>query len=157
MARGWRVIDFDIAFKWQMGEEGVEFDSSGKVINSGLNDTQGDPGGVTNFGISQKFHPSIDVKALTWDTAKQLACDEYWIKSGADKLKWPINIIIYDTYFNQSPEEAQALRFATNWEDMLWARLAQYARKHPANPNFTRWWLNRILNLRSFILDHKGV
>lgn len=147
--------DFDLAFRWQMGEEGVKLDSSGNVIYSGLNTTPGDPGGTTNFGFAQKYHPNIDVKSLTWESARQLAYDEYWIKSGADKLSWPTNVIIYDTLFNQSPSEAQALKFVADWEDMLWARLAQYADKHPANLNFTRWWLKRVLSLRSFILDHK--
>lgn len=147
--------DFELAFKWQMGEEGVTFDSSGNILSTGLNTTPGDPGGTTNFGFAQKYHPSINVAKLDWESAKQLAHDEYWIKSGADQLPWPNNVIIYDTYFNQSQSEAQALKFAASWEDMLWARLAQYAAKHPANLNFTRWWLKRVLSLRSFILDHK--
>jgi hypothetical protein len=148
--------DFDLAFRFTMGEEGVKFDELGNVTNSGLNNNPADPGGNTNFGFAQKYNQDIDVAQLTLASAKQRAYDKYWIPSGADKLLWPVNVIIFDTYFNQSPAESSSLKFASSWEDMLWARLAQYAAKHPADPVFTRWWLNRVLHLRSFILD-RGV
>ena len=149
--------DFELAFRFTMGEEGVKFDELGNVTNSGLNVTEGDPGGATNFGFAQKYNMDIDVTKLTYSQAKQRAWAKYWILSGADKLSWPINVIVFDTYFNQSPEEAKQLVFGasvpTDWDDMLWARLAQYAAKHPANPVFTRWWLVRVLHLRGFIQD----
>lgn len=147
------INDFELAFRFTMGEEGVKFDEFGNVTNSGLNNDPKDPGGITNFGFAQHFNKDIDVTKLTFARAKQRAWANYWVLSGADQLPWPVNIIIFDTYFNQSPNEANNLKFAANWEDMLWARLAQYASKTPANLIFTRTWLNRVLHLRSFILD----
>lgn len=147
------INDFDLAFRFTMGEEGVKFDELGNVIDSGLNNNPNDPGGITNFGFAQHFNKDIDVTKLTFSQAKQRAWARYWVLSDADRLPWPTNIIIFDTYFNQSPSEAANLKFASNWEDMLWARLAQYAAKRPSDPNFTRDWLNRVLHLRTFILD----
>jgi len=145
--------DFDLAFRFTMGEEGVKFDEFGNVTDSGLNDNPNDPGGITNFGFAQAYNEDIDVTKLTFAQAKVRAWANYWVLSGADHMAWPINLVIFDTYFNQSPAEAAALKFASDWEDMLWARLSQYAAKKPADPRFTRDWLNRVLHLRSFILD----
>lgn len=140
-----------------MHEEGVRWDTEGAILNTGLNTTPGDPGGTTNFGFAQKFNEDIDVTKLNYENAKDRAFNKYWLPAGADKLPWPVNAIIFDTAFNQSFDEAKALHSAiTSWEDMLWARLAQYAAKHPANPLFTKWWLERVLHLRTFILD-RGV
>jgi len=147
---------YDDIFKWMMHEEGVRWDPEGAIVSTGLNTTPGDPGGTTNFGFAQKFNPDIDVTKLDYNGAKDRAFNKYWLSSGADKLPWPVNAIIFDTAFNQSESEAHALQFATSWEDMLWARLAQYAAKHPANYEFMKWWLERVLHLRSFILD-RGV
>lgn len=148
---------YDDIFRFTMGEEGVRFDSEGAILSTGLNMTPGDPGGTTNFGFAQKFNTDIDVTKLDWNGAHDRAFNKYWLPSGADKLPWPVNAIVFDTAFNQSFDEAKALRSGiTSWEDMLWARLAQYAAKHPANMLFMKWWLERVLHLRMFILD-RGV
>lgn len=41
-----------------------------------------DPGGETNFGISKRAYPSLDIKALTVDQAKAIYLRDYW-KFGA--------------------------------------------------------------------------
>lgn len=38
-----------------------------------------DPGGETNFGISKRAFPSIDIKGLTKETASELYRKNYWI------------------------------------------------------------------------------
>jgi len=147
------TADFDLAFEFTMKEEGVKKDAQGNITSTGLNTTPGDPGGTTNFGFAQKSNPDIDVAKLTWDEAKTLAYSRYWLYAGCDKFQWPENIIIFDTCFNQSKAEALQLVLAgTTGNEMLWARLLQYASKHPANPAFTRWWLVRVLHLRVYIL-----
>lgn len=37
-----------------------------------------DPGGETNFGISKRSHPNVDIKALTVDSAALIYLNEYW-------------------------------------------------------------------------------
>lgn len=37
-----------------------------------------DPGGETNFGISKRDHPDLDIKNLTVDQAKTVYRDGYW-------------------------------------------------------------------------------
>jgi len=37
-----------------------------------------DPGGETRFGISKRFHPDVDIAALTVQRAKEIYRAEYW-------------------------------------------------------------------------------
>lgn len=37
-----------------------------------------DPGGETNFGISKKMYPSLDIQALTSDEAGEIYKKDYW-------------------------------------------------------------------------------
>jgi lysozyme family protein len=43
-----------------------------------LTDHPSDYGGVTKFGISQKYHPDVDVANLTQTQAVAIYIDEYW-------------------------------------------------------------------------------
>jgi lysozyme family protein len=57
---------FVIAIKKTLAHEG------------GLSDNPSDPGGVTNFGISQRAHPEVDVRSLTAEQAVEIYRREYW-------------------------------------------------------------------------------
>jgi len=46
-----------------------------------------DPGGETNFGISKRAHPDVDIANLTLEGAKKIYYDEYWEKYGYDYLR----------------------------------------------------------------------
>ena len=150
------MSDFDLAWEFTAKEEGVKKDAQGNILSTGLNTVAGDPGGTTNFGFAQKYNPDIDVTQLTWDTAKKRAFTNYWLPTGCTNLDWPCNLIAFDTAFNQSQPEAQALiagqTASKPYDEMLWNRLKQYGAKHPANLNFTRWWLIRVIHLRDYIL-----
>lgn len=47
---------------------------------------RGDAGGETNFGISKRRFPKVNIKALTWPKAKALYKREFWEKPGLDKV-----------------------------------------------------------------------
>jgi lysozyme family protein len=57
---------FDIAIKTVLANEG------------GLCNVGDDPGGLTNFGISQKSYPNIDIRALTPETAAAIYKRDFW-------------------------------------------------------------------------------
>lgn len=54
----------------------IEFE--GGFVNS-----PSDPGGMTKYGISQKYNPDVDVKNLTVDEAVRIYFERYWLKSFA--------------------------------------------------------------------------
>ena len=59
----------------------ADFDQAAEyvLVNEGkLSVDPNDPGGTTNFGIAQRWHPGVDVRSLTRDQAKQIYRNEYW-------------------------------------------------------------------------------
>jgi lysozyme family protein len=69
------MADFDQAAEYVLGLEG------------GLSTDPNDPGGTTNFGIAQRWHPDIDVRTLTRDGAKQIYRSEYWRFDGVNSQR----------------------------------------------------------------------
>ena len=53
-------MNFDLAFDRLIGHEG------------GYVDNPADPGGETNWGISKRSYPNINIKTLTRDGAKEM-------------------------------------------------------------------------------------
>ena len=45
-----------------------------------------DPGGETNWGISKRAYPSIDIKNLTREGAKEIYKRDYWDRAQCDKI-----------------------------------------------------------------------
>ena len=67
-------MDFDTAFSRLLGNEG------------GYTPGEGDPGGETNWGISKRSYPSVNIKDLTREDAKELYRRDFWNKIHADKM-----------------------------------------------------------------------
>ena len=65
-----------------------------------------DPGGETNFGISKKAYPNLDIKNLTVDDAKAIYKRDYWDKLNLDALPDGISSCVFDSAVNQGPKEA---------------------------------------------------
>lgn len=59
-------MNFDAAFDRLLGHEGGY-----------VNDPR-DPGGETNWGISKRSYPGVDIKALTRDGAKAIYRRDFW-------------------------------------------------------------------------------
>ena len=59
-------MNFDTAFERLLGHEG-------RYVNNPV-----DPGGETNWGISKRSYPSIDIRALTRDQAKAIYLRDFW-------------------------------------------------------------------------------
>lgn len=47
-------------------------------IEGGLANHKNDRGGLTNYGISQKAFPKLDIRNLTLDAAKKIYYSNYW-------------------------------------------------------------------------------
>jgi lysozyme family protein len=61
-----RNINFDIAFDRLIGHEG------------GYVNDPNDPGGETNWGISKRSYPQLDIKSLTRDAARTIYMRDFW-------------------------------------------------------------------------------
>ena len=86
-------MDFDTAFTRLLGNEG------------GYEDGAGDPGGETNWGISHRAYPTLDIKALTQDEAKAIYVRDYWPQCGADKIP-SLAFDLFDTCVNSGAQRS---------------------------------------------------
>lgn len=65
-----------------------------------------DRGGLTKFGIAQRFHPDIDVANLTRGRAITVYHERYWKPCRADEFPEPLSLLWFAAYVNMSPGSA---------------------------------------------------
>ena len=111
-----------------------------------------DPGGETNFGISKRSYPNVDIKALTREKATEIYRIDYWNPSGAENLDWPLCLIHFDSSVlcgigaagqflkesNKSPTSYLLLRIKYHVEK---------TNRYPALHEFFLGWMNRCVDL----------
>lgn len=56
------------------------------AYEGGYNNVAGDAGGETNFGISKRAYPNVDIKNLTFEKASAIYERDYWKAIGCDQL-----------------------------------------------------------------------
>lgn len=61
-----------------------------------------DPGGETNWGISKRSYPSVNIKKLTREGAKAIYKTDFWDALQADKLSPAVAFQIFDFAVNSS-------------------------------------------------------
>lgn len=117
-----------------------------------------DPGGETNFGITKRSYPNLDIKNLTKEEAIEIYRRDYW-KDEWEALGFPMAACMLDTSVNMGPGRAkQFLAKSSDYVSFLQHRLAFYKRiieNRPASKVFEKGWMNRITRLRRFIEAEK--
>lgn len=66
-----------------------------------LSNDKFDPGGLTKYGISQKYHPEVNVAELTVDAAKLIYRQDYWNRVRCSELPWGLALMAFDSAVNQ--------------------------------------------------------
>ncbi len=87
-------MNFDLAFDRLMGHEG------------GYVNDPADPGGETNWGISKRSYPSVNIKALTRDGAKEIYRRDFWARIHGDKIPDGVAFQAFDFAVNSGIETA---------------------------------------------------
>ena len=135
----------------------------------GLSNHAADPGGLTQYGISQRSYPTLDIAALTLDDAKALYRRDYWNCLHGDQLPSGLDVLLLDCAINQGPVTAikllqRALRIredgiigpetlnaaAAAMPGLLDTFAAERALRYELNPNeatFGRGWYRRLLRM----------
>jgi len=78
-------------------------------FEGGYSNNENDPGGETNFGISKKAYPHLDIKNLTLEQAKEIYKQDYWFKIKGDNLPSGLSMIMLDTAVNHGVHKAIVL------------------------------------------------
>lgn len=74
-----------------------------------------DPGGETNYGISKRAYPEIDIKNLTRDQAKVIYKRDYWDRCRCGEMPYPVALNVFDTAVNSGIKRAaKILQVAIN-------------------------------------------
>lgn len=79
---------FDDIFERVIGNEG------------GYVDNPADPGGETNWGISKRSYPTVDIKNLTKEDAKGIYFRDFWQAAQMDQYDAAIAFQVFDAAVN---------------------------------------------------------
>lgn len=110
-----------------------------------------DPGGETNFGISKRAYPNLDIKSLTKEVAIEIYRRDYWNR--IDKTFPELNLLVFDAAVNQGVSAANNLVTAIKSLNLKTAneRIKYYSmlreNRYKANKNFSiygKGWISRL-------------
>lgn len=87
-------MNLDQAFDRLIGNEG------------GYVNVHGDPGGETNWGISKRSYPGLDIADLTRDDAKAIYERDFWQRGQMDQYDPAIAFQVFDIAVNSGIETA---------------------------------------------------
>lgn len=65
-----------------------------------------DPGGETNFGISKRAYPDLDIKNVSRETAASIYRQDYWLATRCDQLPPGLDLMVFDAAVNMGPKMA---------------------------------------------------
>lgn len=82
------IMTFEQSFDRLMGHEG------------GYSNDLKDPGGETNWGISKRSYPHLDIKNLTRNQAKAVYLTDFWCRGKMDEFDPAISFQAFDAAVN---------------------------------------------------------
>jgi len=65
-----------------------------------------DRGGFTNYGLSEKQYPDIDLRNITREQALEIYYLDYWIRQSCHMFPSPVAITLFDSSVNCGPGTA---------------------------------------------------
>jgi lysozyme family protein len=132
------MADFQVAVNLVMNHEG------------GLVDNPSDPGGLTNWGISLRWHPELGadgIRNLTKAQASDIYLKKYWTPAMDQEPDQRMANAMLDTAANQGPPVAVQLyqQFGHSIKEFQLARLLRYAAL--GKPQNNHSWFERVLDV----------
>jgi len=111
-----------------------------------------DPGGETNFGISKRSNPGVDIKNLTRESAKEIYRIAYWNPLRAEVMPAYLQLAHFDTAVNCGLHASEEILKKSNGslEAYLLHRIFRYvsiANKNSHLKKFLNGWLNRVADV----------
>lgn len=154
-------------------DQAVGFVLRERIEGGYVNDAR-DPGGETNFGISKRAHPGVNIRDLTRDQAIAIYREKYWDANSCDELPAKVAVAMFDAAVNQgSGAAAKLLQKAvgvatdgkigpvtraavarTDEDELLIQFLGWRLRRYAFTANaatYMRGWSNRVLYLQRFV------
>lgn len=122
----------------------------------GYSNNPADPGKETNFGISKKSYPHLDIANLTREQAIEIYRRDYWDALGCDDLPYPLDIIAFDTSVNCGVARTKKWMEQANGNSiaLFMRRMEHYTYLVRVNKKFLGFlsgWLNRMIDLYKLV------
>jgi lysozyme family protein len=134
-----------------------------------------DPGGETNFGISKRAYPGVDIAHLTQAGAEAIYKRDYWDKISGDELPAGVDYTVFDEAVNSGVGHAarslqaivgsaqdgaigpQTIRDvmvsnAVNVISRLCDRRLAYLQGLPTWSRYGTGWTNRVVSVKALAL-----
>lgn len=89
---------YEVGGFWKIDAPGVADGTNAKAC--GYTNDPTDPGGETKFGIAKNANPSVDVKHLTWEGAKAIYYQNYWVAGHCNQLPGRVGALHFDGCVN---------------------------------------------------------
>ena len=121
-------------------------------LEGGYTDGAGDPGGETNWGVSKRSYPKVDIKGLTRDAAIAIYFSDFWNAVSAEQMPPALAYQALDFAVNSSPQTAiRKLQTALGVaDDGHWGPVTQAAAKAaPVPQTIMRYFAERLDYMRS--------
>lgn len=113
-----------------------------------ISDDPNDKGGFTKWGISQKYHPDINVPKLTREEAIEIYRKEYWEKAGCDELTYPLDVCLFIQAVNLGMIARTYMAQSNGLLDFFMLNLNHYATRTKVQREvFLTGWCNRLIRL----------
>jgi|WetSurMetagenome_2_1015567.scaffolds.fasta_scaffold177536_3 lysozyme family protein len=117
-----------------------------------------DPGGATNFGISQRSYPNCNIAGLTEEGAKEIYKRDYWdvLNLDDEEYEYPYDVLIFDSAVNVGISRTMTwMKESVDWKDFLLKRILHYTNlaKKVQFQKYYRGWMNRVMDLYREVQD----
>lgn len=174
---------YEVGGHWNVNHPAVEYgiiDTRDDRRAVGYVDDPDDAGGETKFGVAQNGNPDLDITNLTWEQAKSVYYERYWLAGRCPDLPPRVAVLHFDGCVNHGVKRAAmflqraagvnpdgaigniTLQRANDMDDYalcesICDQRAQFYRaivaNKPSQAKFLRGWLRRIDEMRSFVLN----
>ena len=126
------------------------YDAEGGYVNDPR-----DPGGETNYGISKRAFPELDIKNLSLADAMVIYKRDYWDFYNLNVVDIPLCIVMLDGYVQHRPSVVRQMvkEAKGDWKRFIQKRVEFYLRliqKKPEMRIYKRGWLNRMNSLSKY-------
>ena len=118
------------------------------AIEGGLVENANDPGGLTNWGISQRSYPNVNVRTLTREAAAAIYYRDFWLRIDAEKFPPAISYQALDFAVNSGCDTAiRKLQAAVGVaDDGHWGLVSSDAASKISVPHLTMRFLAERLD-----------
>lgn len=132
----------------------------------GYVDDPHDPGGATNFGITQHTYdawrtkqglPLQSVQLISQDEVSTIYKEEYWDANNLEPMPQVWQLFLFDSYVQHSPHVVQGfIAGDASVSDALWARIQFYISLNGFQ-YFGKDWMKRMCHLRAALKSINGI